>query len=54
MKEMFEKKEVPYDLRDSHILYHAIFKKNIWKNTFKYDGTYIWNLLPNNLKTAQT
>ncbi len=27
MKEMFEKKDVPYDLRDSQILCQPIFKK---------------------------
>ncbi len=30
MKEMFEKKDVSYDLRDSHILYQPIFKKPKW------------------------
>ncbi len=27
MKEMFEKKDVRYDLQDLHILYQPIFKK---------------------------
>ncbi len=53
MKEMFEKKDVPYDLRDSQILCQPIFKKITYgKNTFKYYGTHIWNLLPNDLKKS--
>ncbi len=53
MKDMFEIKEVPYDLRDSHILYQPIFKKITYgKNTFRYHSTHIWNLLPNDLKNS--
>ncbi len=48
MKEMFEKKDVVYDLKDSHCLYQPIFKKITYgKNPFKYYGSHIWNLLPN-------
>ncbi len=48
MKEMFEKKDVVYDLRDSHHLYQPIFKKTTYeKKTFKYYGSHIGNLLPN-------
>ncbi len=55
MKEMFEKKDVPYDWKDSHILYQAIFKKITYeKKTFKYYGSHMWNLLPNDLKKEQT
>ncbi len=51
MKEMFEKKDVVYDLRNPHHLYRPIFKKITYgKNTFKYYGSHIWNLLPNDLK----
>ncbi len=51
MKEMFEKKDVLYDFRDSHILYQQMFKKITYgKNTFKYYGSHIWNLLANDLK----
>ncbi len=51
MKEMFEKKDVLYDLRDSHILYQPIFKKiTCGRNTFKYYGSHTWNLLPNGKK----
>ncbi len=31
MKEMFKKKDVPYDLSDSQILCQPIFKKITWK-----------------------
>ncbi len=42
MKEMPEKKDVPYDLRDSHILYQEICKKITYgKKTFKYYGSHI-------------
>ncbi len=33
MKEMFEKKDIPYDLRDSHILCQPIFKKITYGKT---------------------
>ncbi len=50
---MFEKKDVPYDLRDSYILYQPFFKKiTCGKNMFKYYGTHIWNLLHNDLKNS--
>ncbi len=46
MKEMFEKKDVPYELRDSLILCQPFFKKITYgKNMLKYYGTHIWNLL---------
>ncbi len=52
MNEMFEEKDVPYDLRDTQILCQLIFR-NITheKNTLKYYSTHIWNLLHNDLKT---
>ncbi len=46
--EMFKKKDVVYDLRDSRCLCQPIFMKITYeKNTFKYYGSHIWNLLPN-------
>ncbi len=49
---MFKKKDV-YDLRDSHHLYKPIFKKITYdKNTFKYYGSHIWNLLLNELNKS--
>ncbi len=47
---MFEKKDIPYDLGDSHILHQSVLKKITWKNTFIYYGSHIWNLLSNDLK----
>ena len=53
MNEMFEMKNLTYDLRDSHILFQPKFKKITYgKNTFKYYGAHIWNVLPNNIKTC--
>ncbi len=51
MKEMFNLKEMKYSLRDSNIIYQPKFKKVTYgKNTFKYYGAHIWNLLPNRIK----
>jgi hypothetical protein len=53
MNEMFEMKNLTYDLRDSNILFQPKFKKITYgKNTFKYYGAHIWNVLPNNIKTC--
>ena len=55
MNAMFEKKEISYDLRDSHILIQPPFKKITYgKNTFKYFGSHLWNLLPNDMKACTT
>ncbi len=51
MKEMFNIKELKYSLRDSNIIYQPKFEKVTYsKNTFKYYGVHIWNLLPNEIK----
>jgi hypothetical protein len=53
MSEMFTVKDISYDLRDSNILFQPKFKKITYgKNTFKYYGSHIWNLLPNDVKTC--
>ncbi len=40
-----------YSLRDSNIIYLPKFEKATYgKNTFKYYGSHIWNLLPNEIK----
>ncbi len=44
-------KELKYSLRDSNIIYQPTFEKVTYgKNTFKYYGAHIWNLLPNEIK----
>ena len=51
MKDMFEVKEISYDLRDRNILHQPKFQKITYgKMTFKYYGSHIWNMLPNKLK----
>ncbi len=51
MKEMFNIKELKYSLRDSNIIYQPKFEKVTYgENTFKYYGSHIWNLLPNEIK----
>ncbi len=51
MKEMFNIKELKFSLRDSNIIYRPKFENVTYgKNTFKYFGSYIWNLLPNESK----
>ncbi len=53
MSEMFEKKDVPYHLRDQSVLVQPKFKKiSYGKNTFGYYGSHLWNLLPNDLKAC--
>ncbi len=48
MKEMFNIKELKYSIRDSNIIDQPRFEKVTYgKNTFKYYGSHIWNLLPN-------
>ncbi len=55
MNKMFDVKDVSYGLRDSQILIQPKFKKITYgKNTFKYYGTHIWNLLPNNIKICES
>ncbi len=48
-------KDISYDLRDSVILFQPLFSRITYgKNTFKYYGAYIWNLLPNDIKNSTT
>ncbi len=51
MKEMFHVKETSYNLRDSSLMYLPSFNKIMYeKNTFKYYGSHLWNLLPTDIK----
>ena len=51
MNEMFDVKDIPYNLRDTNIVLQPKFDKITYgKNTFKYYGSHIWNLLPNDCK----
>ncbi len=53
MNNMFQVKNITYDLRDSNILCQPKFNKIIYgKKTFSYYGTHIWNSLPNNIKES--
>ena len=55
MKEMFQTKETPYELRDTNILVPPKFDKITYgRNTFQYYGSHIWNLLPNDVKQCTT
>ncbi len=55
MNEIFEIKEIPYELRDTKVLVQPKFQKMTYgKNTFQYYGSHIWNLLPNNIKECTT
>ena len=48
---MFQQKDISYGLRDEIILNQPKFKKlSYGRNTFKYYGSHIWNLLPNETK----
>ena len=50
---MFNVKETLYNFRDSNILFQPKFNKITYgKNTFKYNGTHLWNLLPNDIKKS--
>ncbi len=53
MKDMFNVKETCYNLGDSSVIvmYLPSFNKIMYgKNTFKYYGSHLWNLLPNDIK----
>ncbi len=53
MKEMFNTKEISYDVRDKYIMHLPRFNKITYgKNTFKYYGSHIWNFLPESIKTC--
>ncbi len=44
-------KKLLFNLRDSSLTYLPSFTKIMYrKNTFKYYGSYLWNLLPNYIK----
>ena len=53
MKDMFTPKNVTYELRDGNLLIQPKFKKVTYgRNSFKYYGSHIWNLLPNEIKNS--
>ncbi len=53
VKEMFNTKEISYDLRDTYIMHIPRFNEITYeKNTFKYYGSHIWNSLPESMKTS--
>ncbi len=53
MKEMFNTREISYDLRDKYIMHLPRFNKITYgKNTFKYYASHIWNSLPEGIKTC--
>jgi hypothetical protein len=53
MNSMCQVKDIPYDLRDSNIMYQPRFDKITYgKNTFTYYSAHIWNMLPNNIKNT--
>ncbi len=55
MKELFCPKKVDYDLRDGSILVVPKFQKvRYGKNSFRYYGAHIWNLLPSEIKKSTT
>ena len=55
MKEMFQEKDTPYNLRDNQLLLQPKFKKiKYGKNTFRYYGSHIWNSLPIKYKESTT
>ena len=55
MNEMFNRKDLAYDLRDPDILVPPKFKKITYgKNTFRYHGAHMWNLLPSEVKSCTT
>ncbi len=50
---MFEVKTISYDLRNANVLFQPKWQKVTYgKNTFKFFGTHIWNLLLNEIKTC--
>ena len=53
LNEMFTKKNCPYDLRDTCILErHKAYTTKYGLKSFRNYGAKIWNLLPNNCKSA--
>ncbi len=54
MNEMFEIKDISYDLRNSNILFQPKFSKITYVKIIKYYGAHIWKLLPNDIKNSTT
>ncbi len=53
MKEMFNTKDMSYDLGDRYIMHLPRFNMITYgKNRFKYYGSHIWNPLPERIKTC--
>ncbi len=53
MNQMFEAETISYDLRNSNVLFQAKWQKVTYgKYTFKYYRSYIWNLLPIEIKSC--
>ncbi len=51
MKDVFIQKDVTYGLRDVNLLVQPKFKNVTYgHNTIKYQGSKLWNNLPNDLK----
>ncbi len=52
---MNEIQNISYDLRDSNVLFQPKCSKITYgKQTFKYYGALIWNLLPNDISNSTT
>ncbi len=55
INEIFQNKDISYDLRDSSISFQPKFSKiTHGKTTLKYYGTHIWSWLPNCIKESTT
>ncbi len=53
MKEMFNTKEILYDLRDKYIMHLPRYNKITYgKNTFKYYGNHLLNSSPESINTC--
>ncbi len=55
MKDMFNVKEISYNLRDPLQLVQPKFRKITYgRNSFTYYGSHLWNILPNQIKSCTT
>ena len=53
MSNLFKRKELPYNLRQDNILILPKFKSQRYgRKSFTYNGSHIWNLLPQHIKSA--
>ncbi len=53
MNQMFDAKSIAYDLRNCNVLFQPKWQKVTYgKHTFKYYGSHIWNLLPNEIMSC--